>query len=256
MSEAPIVVGLDRGGRLLRLTLARPKANIVDAHMLGALDAALAAHLDDPALAAVLLAAQGPHFSFGASVEEHLPAGCAAMLASLHGLLKRLLACPVPVLVAVQGQCLGGGLEVVLAGCRIFAHPDARLGQPEIRLGVFAPAASALLPPRVGQAHAEDLLWSGRAVTGTQAFDMGLVDALAADPVAAAEAWFDEHLAPHSTAALRHAVRAVRGPYAHAACARLDEVERLYLDGLMHTADAVEGLQAFLQKRPAVWQHR
>jgi len=256
MSAAPLNVWLDRDGRLLRLCLARPKANIVDAAMIGALDAALAEHLDNPGLFGVLLSAEGPHFSFGASVEEHLPAQCAQMLASLHGLLKRMLASPVPVVAAVQGQCLGGGLEVALACNLIVAGEDARLGQPEIKVGVFAPAASCLLPPRVGQARAEELLYSGRSVAAEEARAIGLVDTLAADPVEAALAWFDAHLAGHSAAVLRQAVRAARAGYAQAIAQRLDEVERQYLDELMQTHDAVEGLNAFLEKRAASWQHR
>lgn len=103
-------------GAALRLKLNRPKANIVDAEMIAALDAALSASADDKDLVAVLIEAEGKHFSFGASVEEHLPESCAEMLGSLHALVKRMLNYPVPVLVAVRGQCLGGGLEVAMAG--------------------------------------------------------------------------------------------------------------------------------------------
>ena len=105
--------------------------------------------------------AEGPHFSFGASVAEHVAERCAAMLAGLHALLLSMLEWPVPILVAVKGQCLGGGLELAMGGSLIFAAADAELGQPEIQLGVFAPAASVLLPPRIGRATAEDLLISG-----------------------------------------------------------------------------------------------
>ena len=164
MSEAPLKAVLERDGALLRLTLARPKANIVDAAMIGALSAALARHETGRAIRAVLLDAEGPHFSFGASVEEHLPASCAAMLAALHALVVAMIEFPAPILVAVRGQCLGGGLEVAMAGSMIFAAPDAQLGQPEMKLGVFAPAASVLLPYRVNAAVAEDLLLSGRSV--------------------------------------------------------------------------------------------
>jgi hypothetical protein len=110
--------------------------------MIGALQAALDAHATTPALRGVLLDAEGPHFSFGASVEEHLADRCAGMLASLHALILAMVGFPVPVLVAVRGQCLGGGLEIALAGGPIFAAPNAQFGQPEIKLGVFAPAAS------------------------------------------------------------------------------------------------------------------
>ncbi|MCC2112835.1 MAG: enoyl-CoA hydratase/isomerase family protein, partial [Hyphomicrobiales bacterium] len=138
MMTAPLKSWIERDGRLLRLRLARPKANIIDAEMIAALQGALAEHENTAGLAAVLLDHEGPHFSFGASVEEHLPASCAEMLAGLHRLIKTMLAYPRPIIVSVAGQCLGGGLEVAAAGHLMFVAADANLGQPEMMLGVFA----------------------------------------------------------------------------------------------------------------------
>ena len=255
-NESPLKVWTERDGALLRLRLARPKANIVDAAMIGALQVAFDAHHGEPGILAALIDAEGPHFSFGASVEEHLAERCAAMLASLHGLVLSMLEFPVPILTAVGGQCLGGGLEVALAGGPIFAAPDAQLGQPEMLLGVFAPAASCLLPPRIGQAAAEDLLFSGRSVSGTEARAMGLVQIVADDPEVAALAYFERHLAGKSAASLACAVTAARGTMIPDVRRRLNEVERLYLDRLMQTRDANEGLVAFLGKRKPKWEHR
>jgi cyclohexa-1,5-dienecarbonyl-CoA hydratase len=254
-TDSPLKVWLDRDGALLRLRLARPKANIVDAAMIVALHAALTEQRRPSALRGVLLDAEGPHFSFGASVEEHLPANCAQMLASLHALLLEMLEFPAPVLVAVRGQCLGGGLELALAGGPIFATPAAALGQPEIKLGVFAPAASVLLPYRVSQPVAEDLLLSGRSMSGSEALSCGLVQALADDPEAAALEWFDKHLQDKSAAALACAMAAARGQMLRDVRRRLGEVEHLYLERLMRTKDANEGLAAFMAKRQPAWTH-
>ena len=253
---SPLKVWIDRDGALLRLRLARPKANLVDAAMIEALQHALDAHRGRTPLRAVLLDAEGPHFSFGASVEEHLPDRCAAMLASLHGLVVAMLEFPAPILVAVRGQCLGGGLEVALAGSLIYVAPDAQLGQPEMKLGVFAPAASCLLPYRVSQAVAEDLLFSGRSVGSDEARAIGLAEFVADDPEAAALAYFDAQLASKSAAALACALTAARGPRVTEVRRRLGEVERLYLDTLMKTHDANEGLAAFIAKRQPQWEHR
>ncbi len=253
---APLAVRLEAQGRLLRLRLSRPKANLIDAAMIAALDAALAEHLSAPTLTAVLIEAEGPHFSFGASVEEHLPEQCGAMLASLHRLLRRLIDSPVTVLVAVRGKCLGGGLELALAGHRLFAAEDAEFGQPEIKLGVFAPAASCLLPELIGVAQASDLLLTGRTIAAAEAKGLGLVHSIDADPAAAALAYFAEHLQPKSAVSLRYAVRAARMDFAARIGAQLAAVERLYLEELMITRDAVEGLKSFLAKRPAQWEHR
>ena len=253
---SPLKIWVERDGRLLRLRLNRPKANIVDAEMIAALDEALAQHADNAGLTAILLDAEGPHFSFGASVEEHLPEQCAQMLATLHALIRRMVDYPVPILVAISGQCLGGGLEVAAAGHVLFAAPEASLGQPEIKIGVFAPAASCLLPERIGQAQAEDLLYSGRSISGAEAAAIGLINEAAADPQAAALAWFDAHLADKSASSLRRAVKAARVGFSERVSAKLETVERLYTDELMATRDAMEGLTAFIDKRPAKWEHR
>jgi cyclohexa-1,5-dienecarbonyl-CoA hydratase len=252
----PLETWLDRDGVLLRLRLSRPKANIVDAAMIAALHGALREHANRTNLRGVVLDAAGPHFSFGASVEEHRAAQCESMLHSLHALIIAMLEFPAPIVVAVKGQCLGGGLEVALAGAPIIAQPQSQLGQPETRLGVFAPAASCLLPYRIGAGAAEDLLISGRVVSGSDAKAMGLVEMLADDPEVAALAYFDEYLAPKSAAALRLALRAARGPRLHEVRRRLDQLTRLYVDTLMTTRDANEGIDAFLAKRAPAFEHR
>ena len=256
MAEAPLKVWLEREGALLRLRLARPKANLIDAAMIAALAAAFDSHRGNTGLLAALVDHEGPHFSFGASVEEHLPGQCEAMLRGLHALIGAMLEWPKPILLCVRGQCLGGGLEFAAAGHLLFLAPDARLGQPEMKLGVFAPAASVLLPARIGQARAEDLLYSGRSIDAPTALAWGLANEVAPDPAAAALAYFEAHLAEKSAASLALAVRAARGSFSERARARLDDVEMLYVNKLMETRDAVEGLKAFVEKRRPKWEHR
>jgi cyclohexa-1,5-dienecarbonyl-CoA hydratase len=203
-----------------------------------------------------LLDAEGPHFSYGASVEEHRPDQCAAMLRSLHGLILRMLESAVPILVAVNGQCLGGGLELALAGHLVFVTSDAVLGQPEMKLGVFAPAASSLLPELIGPQRSFDLLVSGRTITGSQAAEIGLAFQSTTDPMSAALAYFNEHIQAKSISSLRYALRAARFDYATRMRNKITAVERLYIDELMNTHDAVEGIESFIAKRRAQWTHR
>jgi cyclohexa-1,5-dienecarbonyl-CoA hydratase len=252
----PVKIWHEADGRLLRLRLNRPKANLIDAAMVAALDQQLAEHLDNGEFGALLIDAEGPHFSFGASIEEHLPGQCAGMLAGLHRLILRMVESPVPLLIAVRGQCLGGGLELALAGHLMFVTPEANLGQPEMKLGVFAPAASCLLPELVGPQRAFDLLVSGRNITGTQAAAIGIAHEATSDPERAALAYFEEHLKPKSASSLRLAVKAARLDYVARVKEKIRAVERLYLDELMATHDAVAGLEAFIAKRSPQWQHR
>ncbi len=255
-NESPVQIRLERDGALLHLRLSRPKANLIDAAMIKALHGALIEYRNTHTLRGVLLEAEGPHFSFGSSVEEHLPEQCAKMLGSLHALLVGMVEFPAPILVAVRGQCLGGGLEVALAGGSIFAAPNAQFGSPELKLGVFAPAASVLLPYRVSQPAAEDLLFSGRSINATEAAAIGLVQAIAEDPAAAALAWYEQHLEGKSAASLACALAAARGQMLRDVRRRLAEVEQLYLERLMRTHDANEGLTAFLAKRQPAWTHK
>jgi cyclohexa-1,5-dienecarbonyl-CoA hydratase len=256
MSHSPLKVELIRNGRVLHLTLARPKANIVDAQMLAAIKTALDGNRDHNILVAVLLDAEGPNFSFGASVEEHLPQQCAAMLRTIHGVILDMLDYPVPILVAVRGHCLGGGLEVACAGSLIFAAGDSHFGQPEIRLAVFAPAASCLLPERIGSSRAEDLLFSGRSINAEEARRIGLIHMVDVAPEQAALDYIDRYLLSLSSFALRRAVRAARADFLERMRESISRVEKLYIEDLMAGRDPSEGLQAFIEKRQPEWRHQ
>ena len=242
------------GGRVRRFVLAKPKGNVLDAELVAALDVAFSEAGRDRRVSTVILSGDGGHFSFGASVPEHLPGSVAGMLDRFHGLFRTMLESRLVCLAAVRGQCLGGGLELASFCQRVFAAPGAKLGQPEIVLGVFAPVASLWLADRVGRAVAEDLCLTGRVVEAPEALATGLVDEVHDDPEAAALAWAERHLARHSAASLRVAVAALRLDRVRAAAEALPRLERLYLDELMATHDAEEGLAAFLERRAPAWR--
>ncbi len=242
-------------GRVLHLLLDAPKGNVLDERMLRGLDAALAAHGHDPALRAIIFEGSGPHFCFGASVPEHTRERAPAMLATFHGLFRTLAELAVPTIAVVRGACLGGGLELALWCSWIFASPDATFAQPEIKLAVFPPMASLLLPWRLGGGRAVDLCVSGRTVNAAEADAMGLVHAVAPDPSVAADAFIAEHLLPKSATSLRFAERAARLDLARRMTTDLPALESLYLDGLMATPDANEGIAAFLERRAARFAH-
>ncbi len=253
----PLTIGREDGGSYWRITLGGRKGNILDAALIAALARAFDEAARTPSVKAVVLEGAGGHFSYGASVEEHLPGEVDRMLRRFGSLLHVVLESGVVVLGAVRGQCLGGGLELVALAHRIFADAGAKFGQPEIALGVFPPAASVLLPERVGRSHADDLCLTGRVIGADEAKEMGLVDeVVAGDPADAALAWARAHLATKSASSLRLAVRAARAGLARRLRTDLPAIERLYLDELMRTADAVEGLDAFLAKRKPAWRDR
>jgi cyclohexa-1,5-dienecarbonyl-CoA hydratase len=250
----PIRAELHHDGRLLILTLAAPKANVLDEAMIAALERAAREHAKSPRLQAIAFEGEGEHFSFGASVEEHQAPRVAAMLRQFHALFATLNELAVPTAAIVRGQCLGGGLELAAYCTWIFAAPGSALGQPEIKLAVFPPVASVVLPWRLGGGHALDLCVSGRSVDAEEARRIGLVSVVAEDPRAAFEAFFEEQLAGLSASSLRFAERAARLSLTSAFERDLPRLERLYLDELMKTHDANEGIGAFLEKRRPTYE--
>lgn len=244
-------------GGHLRVVLDQPKGNILSVALIRDLRSALAGIDGSPGVKLVTIEGAGDHFSYGASVEEHRPDAIATALGELHGLVRDLLACPAPTAALVRGRCLGGGFEVALACDFIFAATTAVLGVPEITLGVFPPAAAALLPPRIGASRAASAVLTGRARPVDDWAAAGLIECTAPpeELQAAVDAWFRTNLAGRSAAALRCAARACRLSLADHVGATLPRLEHLYLDTLMQTHDAVEGIEAFLARREPQWIH-
>lgn len=248
---------LRHDGGHLRLILDQPKGNIISLEMMQALLAALARARQLPAVKLITIEGAGDHFSYGASVEEHQPDLIRTALPELHRVVCALLDAPAPTAAIVRGKCLGGGFEIALGCDLLFAGTTAVLGVPEIALGVFPPAAAALLPLRVGTARAASAILTGDARPVAKWLDSGLVE-LTAPPEeleAAVDHWYRAHLAPRSAAALRCAALASRAVLKKHVNAVLPELERFYLGTLMQTHDAVEGIAAFLDKRAPAWSN-
>jgi cyclohexa-1,5-dienecarbonyl-CoA hydratase len=241
--------------RVARVTLAAPKANVLDEPMIEALGDIFGELADRRDLCAIVITGEGPHFSFGASIEEHVPEQIGGALSRLGKLLRKVAKAPAPTIAAVRGQCLGGGFELVLACDLIVAEEGAAFAVPEIKLAVFPPAASALLPVRLGSAAASYLTLTGRSWSGVEAKQHGLVARLAPDGGLDEEvdSWLREDFLPRSPAALRYATQAIRVAVMDALEIALPRLDLLYLEELMKEPDAVEGINAFMEKRPPVW---
>jgi cyclohexa-1,5-dienecarbonyl-CoA hydratase len=240
-------------GAVHTITLDKAPGNVIDIALCGQLRDAIADASGAEDGKVLVLRGAGKHFSFGASVEEHLPGTAPEMLAALGGVIRDLIGFPYPTMAGVQGSCLGGGFEVVLACGIVIAEESAILASPEIQLGVLAPAATALLSGRA----AEDVLLTGRNVTAEESLRLGIVNAIAADGDldAVIDTFVDEHFVPRSALSLRLATKAIRQGRRSEVERRLDEAERLYVEELLPTHDGVEGIEAFLEKRPPVWRN-
>jgi cyclohexa-1,5-dienecarbonyl-CoA hydratase len=200
----------------------------------------------------------GKHFSFGASVEEHTKERAATMLRTFHKIFYRIIDMGIPTLAKVWGQCLGGGMELALACNVVYADRSAKLGQPEIVLGVFPPPASIILPLKIGHAKAEELLITGRTVSASKGCVLGIVNAVFEDKKElelALDTWIEKYIVPKSASSLKYAVKAARTIFNEQVWSGLPKVEEMYLQQLMNTADANEGIAAFIEKRKPIWKH-
>ncbi|MEM1179895.1 MAG: enoyl-CoA hydratase/isomerase family protein [Acidobacteriota bacterium] len=255
-------VRVDRQGRVATVWVDRPPLNIFDLETLRQLDRAieeLAGAGGDGLQLVVLRGGGGRAFSAGVAIEDHVGDRIPLMLEVFHGALRRLFALPIPTVAAVDGHCLGGGMELAAVCDFVVATERSRFGQPEIKLACFPPVAAALYPSLIGPGRAFDLLLTGRTLSCRDAEAWGFVARRFADggldeglDLLAAE------LAALSTPALRLTKKAIRLGQSQAPL--LDEAlaasEQIYLEELAQTADMEEGVVAFLEKRPPAWTHR
>jgi cyclohexa-1,5-dienecarbonyl-CoA hydratase len=257
-SAAPVRVAFNPARTRAAFTLYDVKGNCLTLAMVQALRAALEPLAENPHLKLVTIEGEGADFSFGASIPEHAPDRIREVLPAMHQLLRDLLDVPAVTAAVVRGRCLGGGLELALACDFLFAADDAVLGLPEIDLGVFPPAAAALLPWKVGASRASRAILTGALLSAHEWRQMGLIEltAPASGLSAAVDAWFDAKLAPKSAIALQYASLAARACVAGHFNEEISGLERLYLDDLMRTADAAEGIAAFIEKRAPKWLDR
>lgn len=253
-----IIVEPFHDGQVIRIKLNAPKANVLDGEMMGDIQEVLDVLPDQNDVKLVTFTGAGDHFCFGASVAEHVKEKAPDMLAQFHKLFYTLSDLAVPTAALVSGQCLGGGMELALMCNFIFADKTAKFGQPEIQLGVFAPPASVILPMKIGQARADELLLTGKIVSAEEAHAIGLAADIFEDQLTMVEgvdAWIEKFILPKSASSLKFAVRAARLDFNRVIKDKLKEQERLYLDELMATHDANEGITSFLEKRKPAWKN-
>lgn len=258
-NATPIVESsLIEDGTLLRLVLNRPKGNILTLAMMNALSEALTAQADNPHLRMVLIRGAGKHFSFGASVEEHRKEQAPSMLKGFHAMIRKVAGYPVPVAALVEGSCLGGAFELILACHFVFASPTANMGCPEITLGVFPPVLAAIGSHRLGGPLAERLTITGASIDAATAEKAGLVTAVFSgeNPEEELMGWYRKNLRPLSAFAIRQNTRVARigSGLLDALGEPLDRIERQYVTEVLASDDGNEGITAFIERRKPVWK--
>jgi len=245
--------------RIARITFARPPLNIFNIAMMREILAAVNECAPQRDIAAIVFdaAPDSRAFSAGVAVEEHAPETVYQMLDTFHSLFRALQQAAKPTIALVDGPALGGGCELAAACDLVVASDRARFGQPEIKLGVFPPVATILLPRIIGEKRAAELVLTGELIEADEALRLGLVNYVV--PPDKLQERTEELLAK---------LRDLSAPVLAMARAALDigrrknfeatlnEIENLYLHELMRTVDANEGVQAFVEKRKPKWRNK
>lgn len=244
--------------RVARITFARPPLNVFNIEMMREISAALG-ECNQRELVAIVFAADKNcrAFSAGVAVEDHVQETIFQMLDAFHAIFRVLEQLAKPSIALVDGAALGGGCELVAACDIVIASDRSRFGQPEVKLGVFPPVASILLPRVIGEKRARELILTGEIIDAVEAGRLGLCNHVV--PGAHLEPKLLEVLAKlrelsgTSLSFARQSLDLGRGRSLEDA---LSEQENIYLHELMKTQDANEGVKAFMEKRKAIWRHR
>lgn len=239
---------------LARITFNHPPLNVIDLPMTLELQQALAEIGLRTDISTILFEGDARAFSAGVDIQAHLPEQIYEMLINFHAVIRAIVASRNVTIAAVRGTCLGGGVELASVCDMVYTARDASWGFPEIKLGCYPPTAAVILATLVGQKRASELILTGRQISGDEAVTIGLANrSVRAEELEAVVQETLDELGALSPIALAHAKKAIYAWDAIHFDKGLARAEKIYLDELVSTADAREGIIAFLEKRAPKW---
>ena len=237
-----------------RVTLDNPPLNVIDIQMMEELAQAFSVIELRSDISIIVFQGNSRAFSAGVDVKAHVPEQIQEMLTSFHGVIRAVVASRKITVAAVQGVCLGGGAELAAVCDMVYTAHDATWGFPEIKLGCYPPVAAVALPALVGQKRACELIFTGRQISGTEAAAIGLANrSVRAEELSTVVREILGQIQVLSPSALAHAKKSIYAWDAIHFDKGLARAEKIYLEELINTEDAREGIAAFLEKRPPKW---
>ena len=237
------------------LTLNRAPLNVLNIEMMEEINTALEGWMKEKSLKLLVIQAMGKAFSAGVDVGEHLGDLVYKMIEVFHRMFRLMDALKVPSVAVVNGSALGGGCELALYCDMVIATERAKFGQPEIQVGVFPPIAALVFPRMIGRKKALELILSGDIISAQEAYSLGLINKIVSETSLTEEVnKFLEKFMKLSGIVLRLTKEATLAGLNDDMDKGLKVIEKIYLDRLMKTHDAIEGLKAFLDKRKPTWK--
>ncbi|MDI7260234.1 MAG: enoyl-CoA hydratase-related protein [Thermodesulfobacteriota bacterium] len=237
------------------LTLNRAPLNVLNIEMMEEINTFLEGLMKEKSLKLLVIQAMGKAFSSGVDVGEHLGDLVYKMIEVFHKIFRLMDGLRVPSIAVVNGAALGGGCELALYCDMAIATEKAKFGQPEIQVGVFPPIAALILPRAIGRKKAMELLLSGETIGAQEALALGLVNRVVSEVSLDEEVkGFIGKFTKLSGIVLKLGKEATLAGLNDDMDQGLKVIEKIYLDRLMKTHDACEGLNAFLEKRKPTWK--
>jgi len=237
------------------ITLNRPPLNWLNLEMMEEFNAYLESLKREKTLKLLVIQAMGKAFSVGVEVADHLGDLGPKMIETFHKMFRLMDSLKVPSIGVVNGAALGGGCELAIYCDMVIATERAKFGQPEIQVGVFPPIAALIFPRMIGRKKAMELILTGDTIGAQEALTLGLVNKVVPEASLAEEVnGFIEKFKKLSGVVLKLTREAAIAGLNDDMDKGLKAIEKIYLDGLMKTDDATEGLKAFLEKRKPIWK--
>ena len=235
----------------------RPKHNVFNIEMLNEINSVLEGLTKDNEIKCVVFMARGPSWCAGVDVGDHKPELVDKMISSFNRVFELIENIEVPTIAAVQGACLGGGMEAAIACDIIIASKKAVFGQPEIKLGFFPPYAAIRLPKLIGPAKAIEVCATGKTYSADDARAMGFVSRSVEDEIFVSEVdAYIKEICACSPLIIRLNKKAVTGNIGKESSKSINDASDLFLNTLMKTEDTLEGIKSFYEKRKPAWKNR
>ena len=236
------------------LTLNRAPVNVLNIEMMEEINTYFEGLLKEKSLKLLVIQAVGKAFSAGVDVGEHLGDLADKMIEVFDKIFRLMDALKVPSIAVVNGSALGGGCELALYCDMVIATERAKFGQPEIQVGVFPPIAALAFPRMIGRKKAMELVLLGETISAQEAYTLGLVNKIVPEASLSEEVnVFIEKFKKLSGIVLKLAKEAVLAGLNDDVEKGLQAIEKIYLDRLMKSHDATEGIKSFLEKRKPTW---